>query len=59
LSDQDFKIGFIACFTQYQLSIILLFLDELNLMIQNMIINASLPFNLVEQIDFKNLITLI
>jgi len=26
-------------------------------MIQNMIINASLPFNLVEQIDFKNLIT--
>ncbi|KAE9521781.1 hypothetical protein AGLY_017832 [Aphis glycines] len=31
--------------------------NELNLMIQNMIINASLPFNLVEQIDFKNLIT--
>ncbi|KAL4085405.1 hypothetical protein QTP88_027264 [Uroleucon formosanum] len=30
---------------------------ELNLMIQNMIINASLPFNLVEQINFKNLIT--
>ncbi|CAI6372627.1 unnamed protein product [Macrosiphum euphorbiae] len=31
--------------------------NELNLMIQNLIINASLPFNLVEQIDFKNLIT--
>lgn len=26
-------------------------------MIQNVIINASLPFNLVEQIDFKNLIS--
>jgi len=26
-------------------------------MIQNVILNASLPFNLVEQIEFKNLIT--
>lgn len=35
----------------------IIILDELNLMIQNVILNASLPFNLLEHIDFKNLIT--